>query len=95
MNITGSGNTSDSGNSSSQRPARVGRDPNRLVQRLNLKMHQQQQGAQRGSESGDEQTRRAARLAMAQGVRSAPWRRKRRQPAVAMERRVRSKCKRR
>ncbi|WP_052370806.1 hypothetical protein [Chromobacterium haemolyticum] len=61
VNITGSGNTSDSGNSSrSQRPARVGRDPNRLVQRLNLKMHQQQQGAQRGSESGDEQTRRAA-----------------------------------
>lgn len=60
VNITDSGNTSDSGNSSrSQRPARGRRDPSRLVQRLNLKMHQQQ-GAQRGSESGDEQTRRAA-----------------------------------
>ncbi|AXT48374.1 MULTISPECIES: hypothetical protein [Chromobacterium] len=60
VNITDSGNTSDSGNSSrSQRPARGRRDPSRLVQRLNLKMHQQQ-GAQRGSESGDGQTRRAA-----------------------------------
>ncbi|MBN3002383.1 hypothetical protein JW897_01400 [Chromobacterium alkanivorans] len=60
VNITDSGNTSDSGNSSrSQRPARGRRDPSRLVQRLNLKMHQHQQGAQRGTASGDEQTRRA------------------------------------